>query len=101
VINGSPADMRARAGTQYTLKLNGVINTIDQAKGTIMVTNVQFADTNRSGVPQNLGAWTVTAPASFDFASVSTGMTITIGVDANTFNVANHIVTATTLTTKN
>ena len=97
----SSTDVRTRAGTQYTLKLTGVVNAVNEAKGTIEVTGVQFADSNRAGEPQNLGDWTVTAPAAFNFASVPPGTTVTIGVNATTFNVASHIMTAITLTPGN
>ena len=94
----STTDARARAATQYTLKFIGVVSTVNEAKGTIDVSNVQFADINRVGVPQNLGNWTVTAPATFNFASVSPGKNVTIGVNANTFNIASHAVTAVSIT---
>lgn len=96
---GSSSDVRARAGSQSALKLVGVVASVDEGKGTITVTGVQFAETDRSGAPQNLGDWTVTAPPAFNFASVSPGMTVTIGVEASTFNIASREVTAITLTT--
>jgi hypothetical protein len=98
---GSATDIRAQAGTQYTLKFTGLVNTVNQTKGTVDVTNVQMADSSRQGSPQDLGEWTVTPPAEFNFASVSPGMSVTIGVDASTFNIANHAVTAITLTPGN
>lgn len=94
----SSTDVRARAGTQNTLKLVGVVNAVNETKGTVQVTGVQFADTNRSGAPQDLGDWTVTAPAAFNFASVSPGTAVTIGIDAATFNISSHAVAALTLT---
>jgi len=99
--SGSSTDVRARAGTQYTLKLIGVVNSVNETKGTVEVTGVQFADTNRAGAPQNLGDWTVTAPTGFNFASVTPGTAITMGIDVNTFNIATHTVTAITLTAGN
>ncbi len=98
---GSSTDVRARAGTQNTLKFTGVVSSVIEAKGTIGVTRVQLADSNRSGEPKNLGDWTVTAPAAFNFASLTPGMAVTIGIDPNTFNIASHAVTAITLTPGN
>jgi hypothetical protein len=98
---GSSNEVRTQAATQNTLKLNGIVNTVNGAKGTIQVINVQFATSNLAGAPKNLGDWTVTAPVGFNFASVSPGTAVTIGVVAPTFNVANHAVTAVTLTTGN
>lgn len=98
---GSSSDVRARAGTKNTLNLVGVVDSVNETKGTILVTGVQFADANRAGAPQNFGDWTVTAPAAFNFASISPGSTVTIGIDANTFNIASRAVTAVTLTPNN
>jgi hypothetical protein len=97
----SSTDVRARAGTQNTLKLVGIVTSVDETKGTILVTGAQFADSNRTGAPQDLGDWTVTAPAAFNFASVSPGSSVTIGIEASTFNVSSHAVTAVTLTAGN
>jgi hypothetical protein len=91
-------DVRARAGTQYALKFLGMVNTVNELKGTVDVVNVQLADSNRTGAPTNLGEWIVTVPAGFNYSSISQGMTVTIGVDATTFKVTNHVVTAITLT---
>jgi hypothetical protein len=98
---GSSSDIRARAGTQNALKFVGVVASVDDVKGTLQVAGVQLAETSRSGDAQNLGNWTVTAPPAFNFASVSPGMTVTIGVEASTFDIASHAVTATTLTPGN
>ncbi|MCX6792049.1 MAG: hypothetical protein NT149_03360 [Candidatus Gottesmanbacteria bacterium] len=98
---GSSSDIRARAGTQNALEFVGVVASVDEGKGTISVTGVQLADTSRSGDAQNLGDWTVTAPPAFNFASISQGMTVTIGVEASTFDIASHAVMATTLTPGN
>ncbi len=98
VPTGSSSDIRARAGTQNALKLVGVVASIDEATGTLQVAGMQLAENSRSGEAQNYGEWTVTAPPAFNFASVSPGMTVTIGVDAATFNVASHQVSALTLT---
>ena len=99
--NGSSSDIRARAGTQNALRLVGVVSFVDEGKGIVTVTGVQFAETNRSGDAQNLGDWAVMAPPGFNFASVSPGASVTIGVEASTFNIASHAVTALTLTAGN
>lgn len=95
---GTSTDVRARAVTQNTLKMTGTVNTVDEAAGIIQVMNVQFDDTSRAGEPQNLGDWTVTPPTGFNYVSVSPGTTVTIGVNASTFNIASHEVTAVSLT---
>src|SRR5689334_4029870 len=91
------SDVRARAATQYTLKLLGTVDSVNEADGSIQVSGVQFSDVNRSGSAKDLGTWTVIAPAQFNFASVSPGSQVTIGVDAKTFQVTKHEVVALTL----
>ena len=91
------SDVRARAGTQYTLKLVGVVAAVDEAQGKLEVTNLQFAPESRSGDAKDLGNWLVTPPAGFNFASVSFGMRVTIAVDSKTFQVTKHELTAVSL----
>jgi hypothetical protein len=98
---GSSSDIRARAGTQNALKFVGVVASVDEAKGTLQVTGIQLAETSRSGDAQNYGDWTVTAPPAFNFASVSPGTIVTIGVEPSTFDISSHVVSATTLTPGN
>ena len=90
--------MRARAATQYTLKLTGIVNTVDATKSTVSLTGVQFAAGSRQGTVRDLGDWIITAPAQFNFASLSPGMSVTVGVEATTFNITDHAVSAITLT---
>lgn len=94
---GSGNDVRARANAKQTLNLQGMVSTLDQTKGTLLVDNVQFADNSRAGVAQNLGSWTVTPPSDFNFASVTSGSLVLIGVDPTTFQVSTHTLTAITL----
>jgi hypothetical protein len=98
---GPSSDIRARAGTQTALKFVGVVASVDEVKGTIQVTGVKLADSSRSGVAQNYGDWTVTAPPEFNFASVSPGTSVIIGIDASTFIITSHAVSALTLTPGN
>lgn len=92
------SDIRARAGTQNTLKLVGVVSSVDEGKGTIRVMGVQLAESSRSGDATNYGDWTVTVPPGFNMASLSPGTAVTIGVEPSTFNIATHAVAALTLT---
>jgi hypothetical protein len=94
---GNSADVRARATTKQALTLLATVATVDEAKGTIQVDNMQFADNSRAGTAQNLGSWVVTAPAGFNFASVSTGVQVAIGVDPQTFQISKHALTALSL----
>lgn len=98
---GSSTDVRARAGTQNTLKLVGLVNSVSEPQGTFEVADVQFADTSRSGDAKSFGTWIVTAPPAFNFATIFPGSYVTIGVDASTFNVMSRAVNALTVTPGN
>lgn len=93
--NNNANDVRARAATVQALALTGTVSAVDATKGTVSVDNVAFA--NSTGTPQNLGSWVVTAPGGFNFALVSAGSKVTIGVDASSFQVTSHTMTALTL----
>jgi len=95
--SSSTNDVRARAATKTALALTGVVASVDDTKGTLQVNNVQFTDSSRAGTAQNYGTWVVSAPAGFNFASVSPGTTITIGVDAATFQITKHSMNALTI----
>lgn len=87
-------DVRARAAVTKNLQLNGTVTSLDETNGTLVVEGAYLADESRAGDPQNLGSWTVTAPFEFNFSSVSAGQQVTIGIDAKTFLVQSHTVTA-------
>lgn len=91
------SDIRARAGTAVTLKLIGTVDTIDESKGTITASGVHFASSNLSGEVKDLGTFTITPPAGFNYASISVGGKITVGLDAKSFDIPSHTMTAITL----
>lgn len=91
------SDVRARATSKQALTLIGTVASVDEKNGIVQVDNVQFTDNSRAGSAQNLGSWKVTAPVGFNFASVSPGSTVTIGVDAQTFQITSHSMSALTL----
>lgn len=93
----SSTDVRARANSAQALKVIGTVIGVDEANGTVDIANVVFAEKSRSGEAQNLGAWRVTAPAGFNFASAPEGTSVTIGVDPKTFQVTGHTMTALTI----
>jgi hypothetical protein len=90
-------DVRARASATNALELNATVTSIDEVSGTMVVTDVYFADTSRSGDAKNFGTWTVTVPANFNILSVYPGMNVTIGVDSKTFMTTTRTMTALTI----
>lgn len=96
--SSSGVDVRARAGITKALQLTGTVASVDESKGTLVVDNAYLADESRSGEPKSLGSWTVTAPSEFNFASISPGQQVAIGIDSKTFLVEGHTVTALTIT---
>jgi hypothetical protein len=95
--NSNSGDVRARASGKQSLTVTGTVSAVDEIKSTVRIDSVQFTDTSLAGTPQNLGSWEVTAPGGFNFASVSPGMRVTVGVDSATFLVSTHTLTALTI----
>lgn len=88
----SGADLRAKAGATSSLKMTGVVSSVDIGKGVLVVGDLRFASSEQ---PQNLGVWTVAPPPGFTLATASPGATVTITIDPQTFLAATHTVTAT------
>jgi hypothetical protein len=93
----SNTDVRARAAVTKTLQVNATVESVDETKGVVNVSDLYFAGQNRTGEVKNMGSWVVTPPTSFSYGSVSAGGNITIGVDPETFLVAKHTLTAITI----
>ncbi len=93
----STSDVRARAGTNIALKLEGVVSAVDEARQTVEVANLQFSAESRSGEAKDLGNWLVTPPSGFNFASISPGTRVMIAVDSSTFQITKHELTAVSL----
>jgi len=87
-------DVRARAATAKTLQVNATVASLEETRGIVIVTNLYFADVSRSGDAKDLGSWIVTPPATFSWGSVVPGDPVVIGVDAASFLVAKHTLTA-------
>lgn len=94
-------DIRARAGVTNTLKLNGTISEVVDIEGMIIVANVQFADTSRSGGAKDYGTWKVIVPTNFNLASATIGAPISFIIDAKSFNVTTKSVIASQITVGN
>ncbi len=94
----APTDIRARAGVVNIIKLVGTVASVNSADGTLMVENVQFSPESRSGPAINYGTWTVTIPTSFNLLSASVGTNVSFVVNASSFDVATHKVSATQIT---
>ncbi len=96
--NQSSGDIRAKAGTLNTLKLVGNVSQINEAEGTIIISDVQFSDESRSGKAVNYGTWTVTPPQTFSLLTAVPGAKITFTVNTPSFNVSTKQVTAVQMT---
>jgi hypothetical protein len=96
--SSTTGDVRARASATNALQMNGTVSSIHEIDGTLVVDNIYLADESRAGDAKSLGSWTVTAPGGFNFASVSLGQPIVMGIDAETFLAETHTVTALSIT---
>ena len=90
----SSSDVRAKAGITATLKLTGIVSSVDSVRGVLTINNLQFLDQTSA----NLGTWTVTPPTGFNVFSVSPGTKITLIVNPTTFTASTHTLTATQIT---
>lgn len=91
-------DIRARAAVTNTLKLTGTVSEVVDVEGMIIVSNVQFADTSRSGAAKDYGTWKVIAPTNFAMGTATVGSPITFTIDAKSFNVSSKSVSASVIT---
>lgn len=96
--NKAPTDIRTKAGTTNTLKLIGIVNSVDEAMGDVIVDNVQFSQESRSGDAKNYGTWRVSPPFGFSTFSAIPGKLISFVVETETFNVLSKKVVATQMT---
>lgn len=102
VINGAnrnaaaPTDIRAKAGITATLKVVGIVTSVDNANSTVLVDGLRFSDSQDTAA--SLGSWTVTPPPSYNLSLLSSGARVTITVDPSSFLVATHTLSATQIT---
>jgi len=96
----STSDVRAKAAVTKNLMINATIAQIDEVAGALIVDNIYFTDTSRSGEAKNYGAWKVTPPTSYMLTKYLPGTNVVIGVDAKTFLASNHTMTAVSIVKK-
>ncbi|MEK7577661.1 MAG: hypothetical protein AAB492_03555 [Patescibacteria group bacterium] len=94
-------DIRARAAVTNTLKLTGIVSEVVDVEGMIIVSNVQFADTSRSGAAKDYGTWKVLTPTNFVMSTAVVGSPISFTIDAKSFNVTSKSVSASVITVGN
>ncbi len=83
-------DVRTRASATGTLNMKGIVSSVDEVNGVVIVDNLQF--TGESA--KSLGTWTVTPPANLNLASLSPGASVTLIVNPSTFLAATRTLTA-------
>ena len=94
----SGTDIRARAAVTNTLKLSGTVSEVVDIEGMLIVSDVQFADTSRSGDAKNYGSWKVFVPTTFAISTATVGSPVTFTIDSKTFNVTTKSVVASQIT---
>jgi hypothetical protein len=82
-------DVRTRASATAGIEATAMITEVDNETRSITVNNLLFA----SSPNKNLGTWVMTPPSSFLLHSVISGNTISILIDANSFDIVNHTLT--------
>lgn len=93
--SGSSEDIRAKAGVTSTLRVAGTVTSVDEGKGTFVMSNFHFTTSEN---PTNMGTWTVTPPQGFNLGSISSGSKITMTIDPATMLAESSTVTAIQIT---
>jgi hypothetical protein len=94
---GSESDIRAHAAAANRLKIYATVAIVNTEENTIGVSDIYFTEDSRSGEAKNLGSWNVTIPSDFRLTTVNPGSKIVIEVDPLAFNIAGHIIKATSI----
>lgn len=89
----APADIRAKAGVNATLKVIGIVTFVDNTNNSVTVDGLRFSDSKDTGT--SLGSWVVTPPTSYNLSLLTPGAHVTITLDPTSFLVANHTLSAT------
>jgi len=89
--NGS-ADIRAKATVANSLKLTGVVGSMDPGARTLTVDQVKFE--SKENEASNMGTWIVTEPADYKAGTVTIGKKVLLSIDASTFNASSKTMTA-------
>lgn len=92
--NESATDLRAKAGFSSSLRLEGVVKSVDSSSGTFIVDDVHFIYKSRKDSEENLGSWTVTPPEGFSLGSLAPGSAVILNANPNSFLVSSHTMTA-------
>lgn len=88
--NSTREDIRARAGNPNVLQMTAHVVSVNAETRSGVVDSLQMARSDS----QNLGKWTVTLASTVNTASLVSGNTVILGVDAATFNIDKHTFTA-------
>lgn len=95
-----PQDVRARASVTSLMRLTAIVSAVDEAAGTIIVNDIQFASSapeNLQGLAAQGGEWTVIA-LSINLATLRPGARVELQVNPSSFNIAERTLTAAAIT---
>jgi len=90
--DGQNSDIRAKATVANSLRLVGVIDSIDPAAQTVVVSGLKFE--NKETETADMGTWIVTLPREVVASSLRVGKRAAISADASLFDASNKTLTA-------
>ena len=95
-------DVRARASVTSLMRLSAIVESIDETKGLVIVNGLQFTGSTpealQSAARNSGGAWNVTVSGSVNLGSLGPGSRVELQVSPASFNIAERMFTAASIT---
>ncbi len=96
--SGASQDVRARASVTSLMRMTAVVQSVDESKGLVVVTGLQFSGSAPEGmqsVARNTGgSWNVSFSGNVNLASIGPGSRVDLQVNPSTFTIAERSFTA-------
>lgn len=90
--SGENSDIRAKATVSNSLKLVGLVSSVDQSTRTIKVSGLKFE--NKASETADMGEWLVSLPTETNASQIRQGKRIIINADAAKFDITSKTLTA-------
>lgn len=95
-------DVRARASVTSLMRLTAVVESVDEAKGIVIVNGLQFTGSTpeslQSVARNSGGSWNVTVSPGVNLGALGPGSRIELQVNPTSFNIAERSLTTAAIT---
>ena len=100
--NAGSQDVRARASVTSLMRLSAIVESVDETKGLVIVNGLQFTGSTPEGLQSAArntgGAWNVTVSGSVNLGALGPGSRVELQVNPASFNIAERMFTAASIT---